>query len=338
MRRILAILLVLLLSPSLAIAQRLVPATPDSQASTQSAWLVPVWRASNGHLMAALPDDPQLLQSPLRLVSDDGVTGSGELLNLGGGQSSAGISLEAGTRMYSSLRFSSVSSPVALSACRGLASPVPACLRARQPSWRGGALSGGFRGNGLLIDLGLDWMQHAPRSGGLLLVVPDTEHVSVMGIPSQWIDSLNRVRASGSVQLGEGGTHLDMGASVGRISLLPGRGQLSGTEGPHLFSGYTPGMESIDQKSLSIGLGRGAISGSLVGRVMQPDGPGRVNSALMQQWSAVDLGITLRLPWEGELSLGAQNLWSSGDKAKLPSPDRDPAQSRIPYIQYHQEL
>ncbi len=343
MRCAFAILLAVLLSPSLASAQRLAPPLQAGQAAqtaaTQTAWVVPVWQASNGHLMAALPDDGGWLQSPLRVVANEPADHADKLLSLDGNQTSAGLVLGAGSRLYSSVRINSVTGPAASTqSCQGLASPRPACLRGQHQTWRGGALSGGYRGNGLLIDLGMDWMQHDPRDGGLLLVVPNTENASLMGIPSQWIDSLNRIRASGSLQLGDSGTHLDMGASVGRVRLLPGHSRLPGGDGLQLFSGYSPGMDSIDQKSLSIGVGRGAISGSIVGRVMQPEGPGRANTGLMQQWSAVDLGITVRLPWEGEISLGAQNLWSSGDRNKLPNPDRDSAQSRIPYIQYHQEL
>ena len=344
MRRILAILLMLLLSPAVVFAQQRAPlsaeqSAPATQASQQDAWLVPVWQSRNGHWMAALPNDSRLLRAPLKVASEDNTALVGDVLSLGGDQTSAALTVDAGSRLYSTLRINSVSAPAVRNCRESAASSSAICMRARQPSWRGGALSGGYRGNSVLIDLGMDWMRHDQRVGGLLLVVPNTEHASLMGIPSQWIDSLDRIRASGSMQLGDSGTHLDMGASVGRMRLLPNHARLPGGEGLGVLSGYTPGMDSIDQKSLSIGVGRGAISGSIVGRVMQPDGPGRTgNNGLMQQWSAVDLGITVRLPWEGELSLGAQNLWSSGDRNKLPNPDRDSAQSRIPYIQYHQEL
>ena len=194
---------------------------------------------------------------------------------------------------------------------------------------------GGYRADGLLIDLGMNWLQHDRGVGGLLLVVPDVERGSLMGIPSQWIESLDRINASGSMSLGDTGAHLDMGASLGRVRLLPGRVSLR-PEGPGLFSGFQNDFETIDQKALSLGLGKGPVSGTLVGRLMQPGG-GTLDRG-SAQWSAIDLGITVRLPWEGELSLGAQNLWSSGDKSKLPSKEGDPVQSRIPYIQYHQEL
>jgi hypothetical protein len=47
--------------------------------------------------------------------------------------------------------------------------------------------------------------------------------------------------------------------------------------------------------------------------------------------------VTWRLPWSGSLSVGAQNLWSSGTPANTPV-GPEPDQSRTPYVQYHQDL
>ena len=54
---------------------------------------------------------------------------------------------------------------------------------------------------------------------------------------------------------------------------------------------------------------------------------------------AVGLGDTLRLPWRGVLSVGAQSVWSSGSNEPGSGPAlREPDQSRTPYVQYHQDL
>ena len=54
-----------------------------------------------------------------------------------------------------------------------------------------------------------------------------------------------------------------------------------------------------------------------------------------KKWTALDLGVSWRTPWRGEISVGAQNLWS----APLDAPrDADPNQARTPYIQYRQDL
>jgi hypothetical protein len=56
-----------------------------------------------------------------------------------------------------------------------------------------------------------------------------------------------------------------------------------------------------------------------------------------RRWNSIDLGVTWRLPWQGSLSVGAQNLWSSGTPANTPM-GPEPDQSRTPYVQYHQDL
>ncbi len=344
MRRICAILLSLLLLPGLAMAQRLAPESqtaagsqPAQDESLQEAWLVPVLRSPDGHWMALL-DRGQPTRAPLSLIQDQAEEPARDVLNLDGDRmSSVGVSMRAGSRLYSSLRLNSISSNATGANCNAGAGQGSDCQRGRQ-TWRGGSVAGGYQAGGLLIDLGMNWLQHDPGNDGLFLLVPDAERSSLMGIPSQWIESLNRVKASGSMALGDNGTRLNMGASVGRVRLLPGHSSMLRPNGLRLYSGFEPGLESIDQKAISLGLGKGAVSGTIVGRLMRPESASQLNPGATQQWSAIDLGITVRLPWEGELSLGAQNLWSSGDKANNPNPERDPVQSRIPYIQYHQEL
>lgn len=344
MRRISAILLLLLLLPGLATAQRLVPASQaaEGQQSTQmeasqDVWLVPVWRSSDGHLLALL-DRSQRVHAPLRLLADEGLEVTQDVLSMGGNQmSSAGVSMRAGPGLYSTVSVSGMSSATAQGGCSDAGLLAVDCMRGQQ-TWRGGSLAGGYQTDGLQFDLGMNWLQHDMGSEGLLWLVPDTDRSSLMGIPSQWIESLNRIKASGSVELGDSGTRLNMGASLGRVRLLPNNVRMLRPDAVRLYSGFEPGFDRIDQKAISLGLGKGAISGALVGRLMQPESSNQMEPGAARQWSAIDLGITVRLPWEGELSLGAQNLWSSGDRANQPNPDHNPVQSRIPYIQYHQEL
>lgn len=134
-------------------------------------------------------------------------------------------------------------------------------------------------------------------------------------------DSDTHVRASGRLKLGSQ-TGIDLGASAGRIQLLPGN---------------LLGVNTLDQSTVSFGVDHGPLSGSLVERTLQPQVgiPGGANN--VRRWSSIDLGVTWRLPWRGQLSVGAQNLWSSGPQTSIgigPEPD----QSRTPYVQYHQDL
>ncbi|MEO8746376.1 MAG: hypothetical protein ABI379_01770 [Rhodanobacter sp.] len=134
-------------------------------------------------------------------------------------------------------------------------------------------------------------------------------------------DSDMHVRAHGRLKLGSQ-TGIDLGASAGRVQLLPGN---------------LLGSNTLDQSTLSFGVDHGPLSGALIERTIQPQVaiPGNLNGA--RRWSSIDLGVTWRLPWRGELSVGAQNLWSSGLPANTPV-GPEPDQSRTPYVQYHQDL
>jgi len=135
-------------------------------------------------------------------------------------------------------------------------------------------------------------------------------------------DSSAQLNARGRVAL-DSKTGIDLGASVGRIRLLPGN---------------LLGVDTLDQKALSFGVDRGPVTGTLVGRTMQPlAGSAGGTLGADQRWTSIDLGVTWRLPWQGALSIGAQNLWSSGNAVNTPV-GPEPDQSRTPYVQYHQDL
>ena len=135
-------------------------------------------------------------------------------------------------------------------------------------------------------------------------------------------DSSSQLNARGRLALGSK-SGIDVGASVGRIHLLPGN---------------LLGISTLDQKAVSFGVDHGPVSGTIIGRTMQPLAgvPGN-GYAPDRRWNSIDLGVTWRLPWQGSLSVGAQNLWSSGAPANTPM-GTEPDQSRTPYVQYHQDL
>jgi hypothetical protein len=146
----------------------------------------------------------------------------------------------------------------------------------------------------------------------------------------QDFDNSTQLNAHGRLAI-TGNSGVVLGASMGRIRLLPGN---------------LLGLGALDQKALSFGIDHGPISGSIVGRSMQPEvgmGTGMPNNGLYpdRRWNSIDLGVTWRLPWQGSLSFGAQNLWSSGNNVNNGTPAGPPPapdQSRTPYVQYHQDL
>jgi hypothetical protein len=115
---------------------------------------------------------------------------------------------------------------------------------------------------------------------------------------------------------------LDLGAAISRIQFeTPG----------------APLLPNLNQAALSLGLHRGDFSGVVVGRVLGPADSISGN----QHWSSLDLGISWRSPWRGVFSVGAQNIWSSGNLPALTDPSAhevDANQARVPYVQYHQDL
>lgn len=309
----------------------------SQMASSQMAWLVPVWRSPDGHWVASL-DEEQWHRAPLQWVATEPDAVDRGVLSLGNQQASAaGVTVAGGSRLYTGVRLKSITAPQLRQPRCGNGYLFHLNCSTPPQTWQGGSLVGGYHGDGLLIDVGIDWLQHEQPGNNLYLVVPDTEQARLMGIPSRWVDSFKRIEASGRLDLGDHGAYLDMGASIGRVHLVPVHARMRNPNASRLLSGAPLGLDHIDQKSVSVGLGKGAISGFVVGRVMQPEASGPL-AIERDRWSAVDLGITVRLPWEGELKLGAQNLWSSADDSDLPSGPTDPIQGRIPYIQYHQNL
>ena len=144
------------------------------------------------------------------------------------------------------------------------------------------------------------------------LLIPGLESADVQ---SSAINALGRWRFDGP-------SSLDVGASMGQL-------QLYGLGGTPLLS--------LNQAAMSFGLHYGPFSGSVTGRVLGPNDSFNRNA----RWAGLDLGVSWRTPWQGQLSIGAQNLWSTGALPAITDPvarDVDGNQARVPYVQYHQDL
>ncbi len=176
-----------------------------------------------------------------------------------------------------------------------------------------------FRGTGYSVGVGVGSSRPTGTGAALPRVVPGLATAS--GLPLSALSSSTELNAHGRVDLGAR-SGIDLGASIGRIRLLPGN---------------LLGIGTVDQKALSFGVDRGPLSGSITGRTMQPEANAVNGINPDRRWSAIDLGVTWRLPWRGELSVGAQNVWSSGNAPSGPV-GPEPDQSRTPYVQYHQDL
>jgi len=273
-----------------ALAQQLLHQTPDRMADLGQGVAVPLWRGSDGRMLA-LKADAQ--------------------------------SATASQRADAPLSFQVVdaSSVVSADLQYGLDPRLQLHAGVSEHNWvsRGPRVVGSEIGatyNLGRYSVGLSVGADSTPDQRLPRVLPGATP-GVNGLPD--FDSSAQLNARGRVAVG-GQSGIDLGASVGRIRLLPGN---------------VLGINTLDQKALSFGVDHGPLSGALIGRTMQPALPGGYYGD--RRWSSIDLGVTLRLPWQGELSIGAQNLWSSGTPVPTPA-GPEPDQSRTPYVQYHQDL
>lgn len=332
MRRHLAPLALLLALPFAAWGQAPVAAhakqrlslTPLNQvAEVAPGVYVPLWRSPNGRvlaLVAAGQNQPAPLQPAAPQIGsllDYRLIGASSYLN-------SGLKLDVTPQTYvrggvTQTTWSNIADSGCVPAQPGVEHSI--CLGSGGLSLFGTEVGAGYSGRTFGLDLSLG-LTHADggRRDALPQIVPQLPTL-VPGLPAGGIDGSSSLNARGQVLLGDD-THLDIGAGIGRVRVLP---QLA------------PGADSFDSKTLSLGLDRGPLSGNIVGRMLEPS-TGASFSIPGQRWTAIDLGVTLRLPWQGELSIGAQNVWSSGTPPLIAPGATAPEQTRVPYVQYHQDL
>jgi hypothetical protein len=303
MRRLLSLLLVFLLplsaagqsvSSDNALAEHLLSQPPDQMTEIEPGVVVPLWRGTDGRLLALKADrsngaDALRQNAPLALRT-----------------------IDAASVMTTGLQY-------------GLGSNLQAHAEVSEHSWvnqpsrlLGSEVGATYATGRYSLDLSVG-ANSTPNNNTILPRVLPGVAPGVDGLSS--FDSSTQLNARGRLALSNK-SGIDLGASVGRIHLLPGN---------------LLGVDTLDQKALSFGVDHGSLSGVLIGRTMQPQ-PGMPGGfSADKRWNSIDLGVTWRLPWRGALSVGAQNLWSSGTPANTPV-GPEPDQSRTPYVQYHQDL
>jgi len=206
----------------------------------------------------------------------------------------------------------------------------PVCAGPLTDGVQRGEVGAGFAGPGGKFDVSVGQSHSASttssaldRRGALPRVLP-AEGGADVAAPLWFRNSTaTSISAKGQLDVAPN-TSLDLGASVGHVRFLPGSGLAAD--------------DTVDQTTLSLGVRHGPVRGSIVGHVLEPNLPGAALDQ-NQRWSGIDLGISVRLPWRGELNFGAQNVWSSGRSPLLFGPGvAAPDQGRVPYVQYHQDL
>jgi len=207
--------------------------------------------------------------------------------------------------------------------------PAGVCVADASSVWSsravGGSLALGWLSSGGDLDLsyGLSWLES--DTAGPLPSDSSLSGLPVLAVPGDslpyLLDSSTSLVANGRWAWSPDAPAIHFGASYGH-------GRVLAANQPSVL------LQPIDlsQASLSLGVGTDTLRGIVVGRMLSSDDP----AFAMRRWSALDLGVSWRTPWQGELSVGAQNVWSSA--AAAPEDKVDPAQARMPYIQYRQDL
>lgn len=278
-----------------AVADHLLSQQPAQMAQVAPGVVVPLWLGANGHLLALKAD---------RGSSADALRNSTLL----------------------SFHVVDASSVTSTGLQYGLAPNLQANAEVSQRTWInqptrviGSEVGATYNTGRYSLGLSVGANSTQDSSATLPRILPSAA-AGVDGLSS--FDSSAQVNARGRLAFGNT-SGIDLGASVGRIHLLPGN---------------LLGINTLDQKALSFGVDHGALSGMLIGRTMEPQvGVPGANLSPDRRWNSIDLGVTWRLPWRGQLSVGAQNLWSSGTPSNTPV-GPEPDQSRTPYVQYHQDL
>lgn len=316
--------------------------TPPLESETR---VLPVWSNASGRVEALLLLDP--VDSALSANALDRV--------LGTGTPSPGLAvrtqLDNGSQVRSWLQLDPDAGLALL--CDGrvgltqtLGSLGEHCLLATlgqaDPMLDGAArsaqLGAGWRSPNEKFDLsfGLSWLEltphpstflntsrlHMTRDGGSLAMLdPGSDAIDMLGAWAQHFESQS-LRLDSLIHLGPQ-ARLLIGGNVGRNRLLTASGS----------------PLQWETAALSFGLGYGNVTGQLTGRLIelpQTDHP----------WRTLDIGVSWRTPWRGQLSVGARNVLGSspfgnGDPSRWPMADlpaiEEPA-ARVPYVRYQQDL
>ncbi len=110
------------------------------------------------------------------------------------------------------------------------------------------------------------------------------------------------------------------------VHLLGSRGQLT--------AGTSVATVDAERTVLGFGITRGSLSGAVTGQRIVPSSPLRANEGV----SAIDLGVSWRTPWQGELTVGAREVSRAGAPLADPAQAAKVREERTPYVQYRQDL
>jgi len=304
-----------------------------SETSNDGQHVVPVWNAHSGKVEALLLLEPD---ANTDRALDRVLARGTQLPGLG-----LGMTLNDGSRLRTSLA-PEANTGLALLCSQGihvamtLGSLSEQCLltnvgagddlalpSSRKPGLR---LDNQWRsaGGGLDLNFGLSWLK-APLQGVA------TQEVPALPASQAVFSTLPSLVPSSLGELSLRQVHWN-----GVLNLPEQRWvSLGGTASTQVLESFVSAPLRWDSATLSVGVGFRGLSGRLVGRLIEL-------SAGQGSYSGLDLGLSWRTPWQGELSIGAQNLLNQKpDTSKWPLnelPALELPSGRTPYVRYKQDL
>lgn len=174
------------------------------------------------------------------------------------------------------------------------------------------------------LSFGLSWLQARPQPVALLARL-DSGRAASGFLPS--LDAADGF-ASWSRALESRSLSLDSLIMLGANSRMLIGGDLGRSR--TLSIDGTP--LQWETAALTFGFGVGDFSGQLTGRLIELPESGH--------WNTLDIGVSWRTPWRGELSVGARNVLGAEPSrwplSELPAVEDSAA--RVPYVRYQQDL
>jgi hypothetical protein len=287
--------------------------------------VLPIWSGSNGQLLAIVALPPGWRNSPIDATP--GYAGPSAWQLAGSSASATGLRWRFGNGLHADATLGQYY----LGAQKNCTATD--CDAASASAWSRSALTGMLglgwspTDSGLDLSYGLSWLQSQSSTLTLGDIASGAALGPVFTLPGSLpysLDSETALYARGRWQF-DRGPALDLGASYGR-GHLSAMG-MAGAVG--VGNSLLPGID-LNQLSLSLGLDAGSLRGAIIGHVISSDDPALAG----KRWTTLDLGVSWRTPWSGELSIGAQNLWVAPTSSPLDAEN----QARTPYIQYRQDL
>jgi hypothetical protein len=127
------------------------------------------------------------------------------------------------------------------------------------------------------------------------------------------------ITARGQMSLGDNGW-VSIGGTLARAQLIPTAGQGSSAE-----------SQRWNTTSVGVAVGRGKLSGEVIGRVV--DVPGQSNTL-----SSLGIGVSWKTPWQGKLTFGAEKTTGANPLTPATKSSALQDEGTVPYVRYHQDL